>query len=168
LGQRASSFQFAPFHDVTQGSNLYYPATAGYDLASGWGSFDGTALANAISTIGGLLPQVVIEGGIVEHTVKGKWKSTSALKLKETGLFEIAYNALHAGSLPVSATATAYRNNKAVQSWKMNPITFSDGVHGFSLKVHWDKAASKGTWIMGFKVSAGDYSDTYSVQFQVK
>ncbi len=27
-----------PFFDVTQGNNLYYPATAGYDLASGWGA----------------------------------------------------------------------------------------------------------------------------------
>ena len=32
--------QFAPFHDVTSGTNLYYPATTGYDEASGWGSPD--------------------------------------------------------------------------------------------------------------------------------
>lgn len=31
---------YAPFHDVTQGNNLYYPATAHYDLASGLGSPD--------------------------------------------------------------------------------------------------------------------------------
>jgi subtilase family serine protease len=31
---------FPPFHDITSGSNLYYPATAGYDEASGWGSPD--------------------------------------------------------------------------------------------------------------------------------
>lgn len=31
---------YAPFHDVTQGNNLFYPATAGYDLASGLGSPD--------------------------------------------------------------------------------------------------------------------------------
>ncbi len=29
-----------PFHDVTTGDNLYYPATVGYDLASGLGSPD--------------------------------------------------------------------------------------------------------------------------------
>jgi kumamolisin len=28
---------FHPFYDITDGDNLYYPATAGYDLASGWG-----------------------------------------------------------------------------------------------------------------------------------
>jgi kumamolisin len=27
-----------PFYDITQGDNLYYPATTGYDLASGWGA----------------------------------------------------------------------------------------------------------------------------------
>jgi subtilase family serine protease len=30
----------APFHDVTSGNNLFYPATAGYDLASGIGTPD--------------------------------------------------------------------------------------------------------------------------------
>jgi subtilase family serine protease len=29
-----------PFHDITSGNNLYYPATANYDEASGWGSPD--------------------------------------------------------------------------------------------------------------------------------
>ena len=31
---------YSPFHDVTTGNNLYYPATANYDEASGWGSPD--------------------------------------------------------------------------------------------------------------------------------
>jgi kumamolisin len=31
---------FSPFHDITSGDNLYYPATPGYDQASGWGSPD--------------------------------------------------------------------------------------------------------------------------------
>ncbi len=32
--------QYAPFHDVANGTNLYYPATAGYDQGSGIGSPD--------------------------------------------------------------------------------------------------------------------------------
>jgi subtilase family serine protease len=32
--------QFPPFHDVSSGTNLFYPATANYDEASGWGSPD--------------------------------------------------------------------------------------------------------------------------------
>lgn len=36
----SSQQQYAPFHDVTSGTNLYYPATANYDEASGIGSPD--------------------------------------------------------------------------------------------------------------------------------
>ncbi|HYT27943.1 MAG TPA: protease pro-enzyme activation domain-containing protein [Ktedonobacteraceae bacterium] len=39
-GLENSQTQFPPFHDVTSGTNLYYPATTGYDEASGWGSPD--------------------------------------------------------------------------------------------------------------------------------
>jgi kumamolisin len=34
------SSPYAAFHDVTSGDNLYYMATAGWDYATGWGSFD--------------------------------------------------------------------------------------------------------------------------------
>lgn len=37
-------------HDVTQGNNLLYNATTGYDLATGWGSPDLTALAAALAS----------------------------------------------------------------------------------------------------------------------
>ena len=35
------------FHDVTSGSNGY-PAVVGYDLVTGWGSPNGSALINAL------------------------------------------------------------------------------------------------------------------------
>jgi subtilase family serine protease len=35
-----STQQYTPFHDITSGTNLYYPATPGYDEASGLGSPD--------------------------------------------------------------------------------------------------------------------------------
>jgi kumamolisin len=38
------------FHDVTSGSNLYYPAETGYDLATGWGSPNGSALLGALTS----------------------------------------------------------------------------------------------------------------------
>jgi kumamolisin len=37
------------FHDVTSGNNLYYPATAGYDMASGLGSPDVANLAQDLA-----------------------------------------------------------------------------------------------------------------------
>ena len=39
-GLENATQQFTPFHDVSSGTNLYYPATSGYDEASGWGSPD--------------------------------------------------------------------------------------------------------------------------------
>ncbi len=39
-GLANAQVQYPPFHDVSSGTNLYYPATAGYDEASGWGSPD--------------------------------------------------------------------------------------------------------------------------------
>ncbi len=39
-GLQNATQQFPPFHDVTSGTNLFYPATSGYDEASGWGSPD--------------------------------------------------------------------------------------------------------------------------------
>jgi subtilase family serine protease len=41
--------QFSPFHDVSSGNNLYYPATSGYDEASGWGSPDINNIARDIA-----------------------------------------------------------------------------------------------------------------------
>jgi len=35
---------YAPYHDITQGNNLYYPATAGYDMATGIGTPDANNL----------------------------------------------------------------------------------------------------------------------------
>jgi kumamolisin len=36
---------YPPFHDVTVGDNLYYPATPRYDLATGLGTPDAWNLA---------------------------------------------------------------------------------------------------------------------------
>ncbi len=41
---------YPAFHDVTSGTNLYYPSTAGFDLASGIGTPDGWNLARDAAT----------------------------------------------------------------------------------------------------------------------
>lgn len=43
-----SSTYDADFHDITSGNNSGYAATTGYDLATGWGSPNGSALINAL------------------------------------------------------------------------------------------------------------------------
>jgi len=57
LGHQASSLAFSPFHDITKGDNLYYPATPGWDFATGWGSMDGVAFVNGLLQLGGPVSQ---------------------------------------------------------------------------------------------------------------
>jgi subtilase family serine protease len=46
----ASASYLTGFHDVNDGStNLYYPATTGYDLATGWGSLNGAGLFSLLT-----------------------------------------------------------------------------------------------------------------------
>ncbi len=45
-----SANPYRAFHDVTVGSNLYYPATAGYDMASGLGTPDAWNLARDLES----------------------------------------------------------------------------------------------------------------------
>ena len=45
----AGSSPYAAFHDITTGDNLNYFATAGWDYATGWGSFDAYNLARDLS-----------------------------------------------------------------------------------------------------------------------
>ena len=40
---------YSPYHDVTTGDNLYYPATANWDYATGWGSLDANNLARDLA-----------------------------------------------------------------------------------------------------------------------
>lgn len=40
-----------PLHDITQGNNLYYHATPGWDFATGLGSLDGVALLTALQRL---------------------------------------------------------------------------------------------------------------------
>jgi len=49
LGNGAAGASGAsPFHDITAGGNLFYPATPGWDYSTGWGSPDANALVPAL------------------------------------------------------------------------------------------------------------------------
>ena len=48
---------YPPYHDITAGDNLLYPATPGWDYATGWGSPDAWNFArDAIAYLGGAAP----------------------------------------------------------------------------------------------------------------
>jgi hypothetical protein len=46
FGANPSRFTAPAFHDVVLGDDLYYPATPGWDFATGWGSSDAAALVD--------------------------------------------------------------------------------------------------------------------------
>ena len=46
FGTNPGKFPAKAFHDVTLGSDLYYPATPGWDFATGWGSPDASAVVD--------------------------------------------------------------------------------------------------------------------------
>lgn len=48
VGGAGGSGASAPFHDVTVGGNLYYPATSGWDYSTGWGTPDAAALVRSL------------------------------------------------------------------------------------------------------------------------
>lgn len=47
IGQHQGQLTGPPFHDIVLGNNLFYDATPGYDLATGWGTPNVGALASA-------------------------------------------------------------------------------------------------------------------------
>ncbi len=57
------------FHDVTSGDNLYYHASAGYDNASGWGSFNGANLYENL-TNASVSPPPVTKAPLCDITMK--------------------------------------------------------------------------------------------------
>jgi kumamolisin len=73
LARDANSYK-SDFHDITEGNNDFnnanngtYPATAGYDLASGLGSFNATNLAND------LVKLILKRSGTRQAAVSNKW-----------------------------------------------------------------------------------------------
>ncbi|HYA44163.1 MAG TPA: S53 family peptidase, partial [Acidimicrobiales bacterium] len=46
FGANPGKFPAKAYHDVTAGDNLYYPATPGWDFATGWGTPDASAVVD--------------------------------------------------------------------------------------------------------------------------
>ncbi|HZU11530.1 MAG TPA: S53 family peptidase [Chloroflexota bacterium] len=130
LGQHASSLSPSPFHDVTTGDNLYYPATAGWDFATGWGSMDGVGFVNGVRALGGSTstptpaptPSVTIRKVLLLHKVNGKLAATSSLKLGETGQLIVRY--LAGGSNRVTGKVSLRENGQVIKT-----VTLTHGTY---------------------------------------
>lgn len=80
------------FHDVTSGSNLYYPATTGYDMSSGIGTPDAYNLIRDINGSssgggtggGGTVTQLITNGGFESGQSPWTESSTGGYQLVDT------------------------------------------------------------------------------------
>jgi subtilase family serine protease len=84
-----TSQTYPAYHDVTSGNNLYYPATSGYDLASGIGTPDAYNLIRDINGSGGGgggggTTQVLQNGGFESGTSPWVESSSGGYELIDT------------------------------------------------------------------------------------
>jgi subtilase family serine protease len=102
-----SSNYDSDFHDITSGSNGY-PATTGYDLATGWGSPNGSGLLNALA--GSSTPSFTLASSPSSLTItQGGSGRTSTITLANLGGFSGSVT-LAASGLPSGVTATFSTN----------------------------------------------------------
>ncbi|WML49039.1 protease pro-enzyme activation domain-containing protein [Neobacillus sp. PS3-34] len=94
---------YPAYHDVTSGNNLYYPATAGYDMASGIGTPDAYNLVRDIngssggSGGGGTVTELITNGGFESGQSPWTESSTGGYQLIDT-------------SRPHTGSSSAYLN----------------------------------------------------------
>ena len=147
------------FHDITAGTNLFYPALAGYDNATGWGTPIGSGLLHTLvsgltpttpGTITGMvtaadtgapLPNAVVSavatvGGATEGTattgVDGSYTLSVASGLGLTVTVS-AYTATGGGYGGAKGTATVGAGQTVTLSFALRPVhTFPAGLQMLS------------------------------------
>ncbi len=91
----------AAFHDITSGSNGF-PAVAGYDLVTGWGSPNGTGFINALTGPQG--PSFTLTASPNSLTIADGSQGTSTITVVPAGGFSGSVT-LNATGLPTGVTA---------------------------------------------------------------
>ncbi len=82
------------FHDVQSGNNAHYNAVAGYDTASGWGSFNaGNLYTDVISVASGNLPPP-----LPPKTAPTSLKATTKAAANNTGEVDLTWKAVSGAS----------------------------------------------------------------------
>jgi kumamolisin len=184
LGQLSASLPRAPYHDVTQGDNLYYPATAGWDFATGWGSFDGAAFVADLPSIGTVqsapsptptqtpaptstpTPSVSVNQIVLLHTVKGKAVKTRALKVGEAGTLVILYTSKNKGALQTTGKVQIKQGGKVIKTVSLKAGTYA-GKPALTATVRFTSAMRIGTLIANATVHLGSLSSALGYSFSV-
>lgn len=192
LGQAASTFPVPPFHDVTQGTNLYYPATPGWDFATGWGSFDGGAFLQDLQNLspvtatpiptprgwrkGGVRvtptatptpATIVITAIVLSHRVQGKQVRTDFLRLGERGTLAILYRVKRGRRADIVGIMLLRHDGRLVGTAILRPGTYG-GKRAFLTTVRITSRDQAGALSARVTLSAGASTTTRSRSFKVR
>jgi subtilase family serine protease len=148
----AGSSYTSNFHDVTSGSNGY-SATTGYDLATGWGSPNGTTLLNTLA--GNVVqPGFSLSASPNAVSVVEGSTGTSTITSTVTGGFNAAVT-LSYSTLPSGVTAS------------FNPSSFTSGSGNSTLTFTVSTTAAAGTYPITIKGTSGAMTETTTVNLTV-
>jgi subtilase family serine protease len=135
------------FHDITSGSNGY-PATRGYDLATGWGSPNGPALIKTL-TESSPVPGFSLSASPISVSVAQGGSGTSTLTSTVTGGLDSA----------ISLTATGQPKGVTVG---FSPTSIS-GAGTSTMTITVEATAAIGTYSISVTGTDGGLTDTYTV-----
>jgi subtilase family serine protease len=143
-----SSSYDTDFHDITSGSNGY-SATTGYDLATGWGSPNGSALLNALA--GSSSPSFTLASSPSSVTITQGNSGTSTITVTDLGGFSGSVT-LAASGLPSGVTA----------AFSTNPTTSSS-----TLTLTASSTATTGTATVTITGTSGSLTATTTISLTV-
>ncbi|HLJ66749.1 MAG TPA: S53 family peptidase [Chloroflexota bacterium] len=188
LGQKEASSGRPPFHDVVEGTNLYYPATPGWDFATGWGSPDGAGLLADLQSLPApstpapsptprptstptpaatvTVPAINVDQVLLLHRVNGKLKRTGSLKLGESGILVIFYSSQHAGPLHASGRLRVQQKGKILEVLALKTATYQ-GRPVLEATVRFTSKKRVGTILAQGTVSLGSTSTAFNHAFKL-
>lgn len=163
LGTQASSFPAPPFHDITSGDNLFYPATAGYDLATGWGTPDVASLAADLGQLGQIVrtPIVVISAAHAQQKSGGAYTNVITVARGKTVRFTVTYAVTDATGA-VKGRLQIVRGKAAIGSWSLTGSGASSGTLHKNVKL-----TRTGSYRALLTVSQDAYSTPATIAFKV-
>jgi len=151
IGQ--SSTYTTDFHDIVSGSNGF-SATTGYDLATGWGSPNGTALLNALAGPVSTTPGFALSASPGSVSVVQGGTGTSTITGTVTGGFNSAV-ALSTSALPSGVTAS------------FNPASFATGSGTSTLTLSVSSTTAAGTYPITITGTSGSTTESTTVSLVV-
>lgn len=164
LGAQSASLAVPPFHDITTGNNLYYPATTGYDLATGWGTPDAAALAADLKQLGHtvLTPIVVVRSAGVQQKKNGTYVSVKTVSKGKSARFTASYNVTNPAG-PVTGKLQIFKGSTSVGTWKLIGPGSASGTMKRSRTLK-----KAGSYSAVLTIADAGYSTSERVKFKVK